>query len=310
MKSERLNFQGAWDSSTIFFVDDELEDEIDEKVAKLLQLSESPHLDGEEKGLNNMLAFLKEDTEGIDVILRDVGLSYEKFMRIVSLLRQMGRVSGEFHNEWTMSKIKKELAKNEFFLNIIASLLFDGIRDEELKKYIPRYYLEKLNYREIGNMPSALRELRYKEAQIGSYGGKKGYKVENRIKEKLEEIKAQYRIGYEQGTSRIINVDLDFAIPTLEDPWIIIMSSFQETTSSGQTTKARDMLAAYTLVEQSNSRHNENRVFINFVDGGGWLARKRDMERLVNQCHYFLNLKNLNLLENIILEHIPEKYIK
>ena len=40
----KLTFQEAWDSSTIFFVDEELEDEIDEKVSELLQLSRSPHI--------------------------------------------------------------------------------------------------------------------------------------------------------------------------------------------------------------------------------------------------------------------------
>ncbi len=311
MKPKKLNFQEAWDSSTIFFVDDELEDEIDKKVAKLLQLSENPHLAStKEKEANDILAFLRDDVEGLDIILRDIGLSDEKFKRMVSLLRKIGRISGEFDQEWTVRRIKTELQRNDAFVKTIVSLLLDGLRDVELKKHIPRYYLEKLNYREIGNMPTALRKLRYKEAQLGSYGGKKGYKVEERIKEKLEKMKTQYNIGYEQGKSRIVNVDLDFAIPTLEDPWIIIMSSFQETTSSGQSTKARDMQAAYTRIEQSNSRYNENRVFVNFVDGGGWLARKQDMKRLVDECHYFINLQNLDLLENIILEHLPKKYFK
>lgn len=83
---------------------------------------------------------------------------------------------------------------------------------------------------------------------------------------------------------------------------------FQETTSSGQTTKARDMLAAYTRINESNSRFGENRAFVNFVDGGGWLARKRDFERLVSQCHYFINLNNLAVIEPIVLAHIPQSY--
>ena len=115
-------------------------------------------------------------------------------------------------------------------------------------------------------------------------------------------------VGYEQGRSRFINVDIDIAIPSLEDPWVIIMSSFQETTSSGQTTKTRDMLAAYTRINESNSRFGENRAFINFVDGGGWLARRRDLMRLVDQCHYFINLQNLDMFEAIVLRHVPKSY--
>lgn len=151
--------------------------------------------------------------------------------------------------------------------------------------------------------------MRYKESTIGTYGARKGHKVEATIKEKLEGVKTKYGVGYEKGSSWIINVDIDFAIPTLQDPWVIIMSSFQETTSSGQTTKARDMLAAYTLINTSNSRRRENRAFVNFVDGGGWLARKRDLERLVDECHYFINLQNLDMLEAIVLAHVPKSYI-
>jgi len=168
--------------------------------------------------------------------------------------------------------------------------------------------LDRLNYREIGTLPPALREIRYKDATIGTYGALKGHKVEGRIQEKLDTIEAKYGIGYEKGRSRFIDVDIDFAIPTLEDPWVIIMSSFQETTSSGQTTKTRDMLAAYTRVNESNSRYREERVFVNFVDGGGWLARRRDLERLVEQCHYFLNLQNLDMLEAIVAKHVPSAY--
>ncbi len=106
----------------------------------------------------------------------------------------------------------------------------------------------------------------------------------------------------------MIDTDIDFAIPSVEDPWVIIMISFQETTSSGQTNKARDMLSVYDTIRRDNNRNRENRVFINFADGGGWLARKQDLKRLWEECHYFLNLSCLGMLEQIVLQHVPEKY--
>lgn len=54
----------------------------------------------------------------------------------------------------------------------------------------------------------------------------------------------------------------------------------------------------------------ENRAFVNFVDGGGWLARKSDLERLVENCHYFVNFRHLDMLEAIILRHVPESYFR
>jgi hypothetical protein len=68
------------------------------------------------------------------------------------------------------------------------------------------------------------------------------------------------------------------------------------------------MLSAYERVRRANNRYGENRAFVNFVDGGGWLARKRDLERLVENCHYFVNFQYLDMLEAIVLEHVPRKY--
>ncbi len=81
----------------------------------------------------------------------------------------------------------------------------------------------------------------------------------------------------------------------------------QETTSSGQSTKARDMFEAYERIRRSNARYSENRAFVNFVDGGGWLARKRDLQRLVEHCDYFINLAHLDLLEPIVLAPVAKR---
>lgn len=86
-----------------------------------------------------------------------------------------------------------------------------------------------------------------------------------------------------------------------------MMSSFQETTSSGQSTRARDMLRAYANIRHPNARYRENRAFVNFVDGGGWLARRADFERLWEHCDYFINLAHLGQLETLILNHTPRK---
>lgn len=66
------------------------------------------------------------------------------------------------------------------------------------------------------------------------------------------------------------------------------------------------MLSAYERLRRSNIRYGEKRVFINFVDGGGWLARKRDFERLVENCDYFLNLYHLDMLEGILAQHLQK----
>ncbi len=312
VQARKISFEEAWNSTTIFFVDNELEDEIDAEVEALLSVASDPRLSEDAQiGIDSIAEFLTEHKLALDVILRDIELSEEKFMRIISLLRKMGRISGGFSasdTEWPISRIKRMMINDPSFSDTVAELLLDGKNDAELKIYIPRYYLETLNYREIRGSTLTARRIRYKRSLIGTYGGRKGYKVENLIRQELTRVQSLYGIPYGKGRSRIIDTDIDFAVPNLEDPWVIIMSSFQETTSSGQTTKARDMLAAYIHILEHNSRHRENRAFINFIDGGGWLARKRDLVRLVDQCHYFINLQNLDMLESIVIKHVPARY--
>ncbi len=309
IEARKISFQEAWDSSVVFFVDEELEREIEAKVEALLETAEN-HRVSETAEINvvDIADFLGQKYNALDVILKDVGLSEEKFKRIISLLRRLGRIPGDFNREWGIGRVKNKIAHEPGFARMVAELLVDGKRDERLEQYIPRYYLDMLNYREIKGSSQAARRIRYKQSLAGTYGGRKGHRVEDKIRQKLEEIKDKHGVGHGKGRSRIMETDLDFAVPNAEDPWVIIMSSFQETTSSGQTTKAKDMRSAYEQIRHQNSRYGENRAFVNFADGGGWLARKRDLERLVKQCHYFINLQHLDMLEAIVLQHVPERY--
>lgn len=308
---EKISFEQVWQTATVFYLNTSLEDEIDHEVESFLNLAEQSDLSNrqvvQEEHLREKIA---ENPAILDVILRDLELSEEKFLRLISLLRRIGRIEGGFDAEWSLAKIKRILPQDRDFLSQVVSLLYNGCNDQELASLVPRYYLESLNYAEIGASTQAARKVRYKRSLIGTYGAKKGHKVEAEIQNILQRVQREYGIPFEKGRSRFVDTDIDFAVPGLDDPWIILMSSFQETTSSGQTNKARDMLNIYDRVRHSNSRHNERRVFINFADGGGWLARKSDLYRLWENCHFFLNLSNLSDLEKILVEYVPKKYFQ
>lgn len=310
-EARKLTFEEVWHSTTVFFVDKSLEAEIDQEVIALLELAGDARV-AETAAIDeaSVAAFIASHPKALEVVLRDIELSEEKFMRIISLLRRIGRLPGNFESEWGIARIKNKVLQDPDFALFIAKILVDGKRDAELATYIPQYYLETLNYREIKGSSAAARRIRYKRALIGTYGGRKGYKVEEQIHQQLTAIRDTYGVEFGKGRSRMVETDIDFAIPSLDDPWVIIMSSFQETTSSGQTTKARSMRDAYEKLLHNNSRYGETRAFVNFADGGGWLARKRDLQRLVQDCHYFINLQYLNLLEAIVLQHVPQKYFK
>ncbi|MFN3762962.1 MAG: hypothetical protein ACK4WK_07165, partial [Anaerolineae bacterium] len=154
----KLSFEEAWSSLTIFYVDDELEQEIDQEVDRLLRLAEQYGVT--EKSVmtpESLTVLLREGRDALEFVLREVELSEEKFLRIISLLRQIGRIPAPLDREWTMGQIVRRIQKDPDFTSLIAHLLMDGVRDPELQAVIPRYYLEALNFREIAGGSLAAR---------------------------------------------------------------------------------------------------------------------------------------------------------
>jgi hypothetical protein len=309
-EARKISFQEAWDSSVVFLVDEELEGELEAEVEALLETARDHRVSGTaEINVADIADLLGQKDNALDVILKDIGLSEEKFKCIVSLLQKLQRIPGDFDGEWSMREIKSKLACEPDFSQVMAELLVDGKRDRELKQHVPRHYLDMLNYREIKGISQADSCKRYKESLIGTYEDRKKQKVEERIRVQLKEIKAKHGLPYIRVHPMLIKTDIGlFAVPNFEDAWVVVVSSFQETTSIDQMTEASYMMSAYERVCRLNSRYGENRAFVNFADGGGWLARRRDLERLVDQCHYFINLQHLDMLEAIVLQHVPERY--
>lgn len=42
-----------------------------------------------------------------------------------------------------------------------------------------------------------------------------------------------------------------------------------------------------------NMHDNDSMIFINFIDGAGWLARQKALERIYSASDYVLNLNTL-----------------
>ena len=49
-----------------------------------------------------------------------------------------------------------------------------------------------------------------------------------------------------------------------------------------------------------------NIIYVNFLDGAGWIGRQADMREIHRCSDYVLNFNNLNLLEDIVDSYIAE----
>ena len=96
-----------------------------------------------------------------------------------------------------------------------------------------------------------------------------------------------HALRYEKGhVSLVDNKEVDLVIPSLKNPRILIMSSYSMTTSSAQSSRANEQCAMYDLINRHNRVHRGNVLFINVIDGGGWLVRKNDLNKMYECCHY------------------------
>lgn len=306
MKAIKLSFEDVIKTSTVFYVDESIEKKFDlfirEKARPIIEAKKKKRTP---ISIDEVVNFIRTEKDALTRILSIIHLSREKFLRIITLLRKL---EGSFDAEWSFNKVNKKIREDLSFATKIAVLFLNGKYDQNLKKYLPLYYRERLNLKSLEEEFSTEEELiiKLKDRYMGMYHKWKGDAVEELIKKRLD----QNGVPFAKGRTDIIDVTVDWAIPNLEDPQIIIMSSYQETTSSAQSEKARGMLRCYEAIQHRNIQRGENRIFINFVDGGGWLARQADLKRLLNGCHYFININTLSMLDDIVKNYLRDNIQK
>lgn len=258
--------------------------------------------------LDNLTRFLKADEDFLGIALALINLSQEKFLRIL-LAESFARE--DYETDWDKSKVHRKIKTEVGFAARIATLLLEGRDSKFLIEQIAAIYLEQLS------LPSNWAEIIKDRKQIqkailhklaGEFSNKKGKAVEALIRNQLNDMQQKYGVTHHKGQVKLVGKEVDHTIPTLEDPYILIMTSYTETTSSSQTQRANEHRKMFLAVQDDNLRYGTKRIFINFIDGAGWLARNSDLSKMHNGCDYILNLKTLDRLEAIICKYVPKKY--
>lgn len=254
--------------------------------------------------IEHMAGLLCADEDFLGVILALLNLSQEKFLRILTAARFARE---DYGNEWTISTIQNKLRSDAEFARDIAYIFIEGRNNDFLASTIAPFYLDQLslpyNWKQITQDPVLIRGIVRKKL-AGEYIDKKGDAIENIIRVQLDSIKETYGIPFTKGQYHLLGKEIDHAIPSLENPDICVMTSYMETTSSAQTTRANEQSEMYMTIRSYNVRHNARKILVNIIDGAGWLARRSDLRKMYNACDYILNLQTLNLLESIVLSHV------
>ncbi len=258
--------------------------------------------------LANLSRFLALDCDYLGVILAFANLSQEKLLRLLSAERF---AQGDFGNEWNIDTVCRKLHREPEFAERIAQLFLNGREDPLLRRHIAAFHLDQLalpeNWAQLLSDRNIMRGVVRKKLQ-GEYTNLKGDAIEGIIRAELERLQALYGVGFAKGQVPLVGKEVDHALPSLADPYVLIMTSYMETTSSNQTTRANEQSAMYTTLQTDNIRYGKKRVLVNFVDGAGWLARRSDLRKLYDGCDYIINLQTLDRLEGILCKHVPASF--
>ncbi len=306
----------SWKNTMSFMIDDEFD--------KKFLLSIEPltnYINNNCDELTNkesLTRFLTEDSEfsafdKLKAFVSLIGLSEERLKRVVSLLRY--RFNGEeFRTEWDVKRISKTIQEDFVFRDLLIEFFISG-RDSKIGVDIPLYYMRnfKLTDREF---IEDLRDYKYVERILndneiqGKYSNEVGAHVEKIIKNRLDNYRESININlkYEiQKEFPLLNKNIDFLIPSVNSPIILIESSYNITTGSGQSKRADQLVEFYATLMRNNANHRGNRIImLNYCDGFGWVGRQNDLHRIYDASDFVFNQRTLNVLDEVLNEYYPQ----
>ena len=219
------------------------------------------------------------------------GGSYEKFQRIFKLLSP----------DNTPSQIKK----SETVRNRVANFLLNAeslSNEVSIPFFIKQGFTLPRNWQELLRDEDYLRSIVFQKILPAKYSTNVGEALEDGIRKVVTSCGMPCAKGNVDIASR---KEIDVAIPNIEKPKIIIMSSYQITTSSAQSSKANEQSRIFNNIQDHNRVLNyddfQRVLFINVIDGGGWLERPRDLEKMWRYSDYCFAYSQLNHLKNFLL---------
>ncbi|WP_163411603.1 DpnII family type II restriction endonuclease [Flavobacterium ajazii] len=311
---QKISFE-EWKNSMSFMIDDVFDNNFLQSIKPLTQFINDSS--GNLSSTENLSKFLTIDDDNFNALIKLkalvslIGLSEERLKRVVSLLRY--RIyKEEFNTEWDIKRISKTMQQNIEFKNILIDFFLNG-RFSKIGHEIPLYYMRNFKLKDkefisdLSNYSYVQRILNDNEIQ-GKYSNEVGAHVETLIKNKIEDYKKRIKpdLTYEtQKEYPLFNKNIDFLIPSLGNPILLMESSYNITTGSGQSKRADQLVELYGILMRHNANHRGNRItMINYCDGFGWVGRQNDLNRIYNASDYVINQKNINQLDEILSQHL------
>jgi len=309
---QKISFDD-WKNSMSFLIDDEFDQNFLGSIDPLVTLIvESCDSFANEEELERFLTTSNRVADAhkrLQAFIALIGLSEERLKRIVSLIRYR-HYNVNFNTEWNVQRISAEFCNNQEFRNLLIEFFING-RDSEVGRDVPLYYMKNFKLTrpefidQLRNVAFVERILTDHEVER-KYSNSVGMHVEDLIEKKLHEYKSTIdnSLTYErQKELPLLNKNIDFLIPSVDNSRILIESSYNITTGSGQSKRADQLVDIYSVIMKHNANHRDKNItMINFCDGFGWVGRQNDLRRIYDASDFVINHANLNQLDDILFD--------
>lgn len=305
MPAKKLSYDELFNSTTMFYMNDQYEKSIEREVkAKTEDISVGLRTIKDKESLKEYIIAHKDALDNLTSVSQ---ISVERFKRMVSMIRKdRGFV---FATEWSLGKIRTAMMESPAMMESILNLIWNGKNDEKLKSCIPAFYLENMAMDESTLLrlqdENIVRQL-VKRGMEGKYSNGIGDAVLADIEKEIKRICAKHGLEYQKNVRvPILDRAVSFVLENPAQPHIIIDVSYSVTTSSSQGSKKEAARKTVEVLSREKSA-GRNIIFVNFLDGAGWIGRQADMKEIHRCSDYVLNFQNLGMLEDIIDSYISE----
>lgn len=293
----KLDITKARITTTMFPSDSTIEDEYENLVCEKVK-EMSTHLENIDTklGLEN---FIKSDKDSIDDIATLLGMSTEKLKRIVSYIRL--KKGFTFESEWTTPQLRNEMIANHDLMEEFCELFSNGYKSPLFVNDIPKFILS--DFKIDKDVLARLQNIDYLKRLVKAKVNTKYNKLcsdsyQKRIEDKINAIVTDNGLDYSL-VAQIPNTNIkNIEAIHLGEKYVVINKSFMLTTSSSQTKYYEDIINP--MWEEIGRK--ENIMMVNILDGAGWIGRPSDYKGIFYACSYFLNLKTIDELNQILKE--------
>lgn len=301
----KIEFDELFNSTTMFYVNEDYETQVENEVQETVdQLYQEMNSINSKDDLKQYIIANKDSLDNLTSLLE---ISTERFKRMVSMIRKdRGFV---FSTEWGLGKIRSAMMESPAMMESVINLIWAGRDDEKMRKKIPYFYLDNMVFDDSTTQKLKDKDsirLFVKRGLEGKYSNNIGDLVLEEIKNELKKVCAKHGLDC-QSNVRIPMLDraASFVVESPINPKIIIDVSYSVTTSSSQGTKKESARKTEEVIKKERAKGNHI-LYINFLDGAGWIGRQADMREIYRCSDYVVNFNNLNLLEDIIANYVSK----